>query len=345
MPSHNNGGNLAGLAAEAQCRIVSSAFRTAYRLIVGGFLLPVKGCPGEISMIEKHESKSFSTTVERYMQEARHTFMSVSGTLGLICAALPPALMFAFASHSALVPLIGQTGAITVAVALAIALEATGVKVAHTALDFFATWREGDKEALTGFIVATILTGIYLASGAIAIIEFDHNSTIRLAGLLSYAIAAIMYIGSGLEMMLHSRKAGTLTQLRHQLHEWRAKAEKLHLDLQEALHSLEVVSQANDAHEKQVADLTAQVQPLETRQVQLEKQNAELARTNQQLESQLAQLQESDRILQAFNPLVQDIGKLLAGNDLTQTEIASRHQTSESTVSRLKSQLNGKTGG
>jgi hypothetical protein len=59
-------------------------------------------------MIEKqivpHESHTFSSSVERYMQEARHTFMSVSGTLGLICAALPPAVMFAFASHKALVP-------------------------------------------------------------------------------------------------------------------------------------------------------------------------------------------------------------------------------------------------
>ncbi len=296
-------------------------------------------------MIDKHESKSFSTTVERYMQEARHTFMSVSGTLGLICAALPPALMFAFASHSALVPLIGQIGAITVAVALAIALEATGVKVAHTALDFFATWREGDKEALTGFIVATILTGIYLASGAIAIIEFDHNSTIRLAGLLSYAIAAIMYIGSGLEMMLHTRKTGILTHLRQQLQEWQTKAEKLQQDLQETSQQLQAVSKTNLAHEKQAQELEAKIQPLEICQVQLEKQNAELARANQQLESQLAGLQESDRILQAFNPLVQDIGKLLTGSDLTQTEIASRHQTSESTVSRLKSQLNGKTGG
>ena len=295
-------------------------------------------------MIDNPKSQSFSTTVERYMQEARHTFMSVSGALGLICAALPPALMFAFASHKALVPLIGQAGAITVAIALAIALEATGVKVAHTALDFFATWREGDKEALTGFVVATVLTGIYLASGAVAIIEFDHNSTIRLAGLLSYAVAAIMYIGSGLEMMLHSRKAGIIAQLRGQLQEWQSKAERLTHELQEAVRNLEVVSKANEARERQVADLNAKVQPLENQQAQLEKQNAELTRTNQQLESQIASLQESDRILQAFNPLVQDIGKLLAGNGLTQTEIASRHQTSESTVSRLKSQLNGKGG-
>ncbi len=296
-------------------------------------------------MIDKHESKSFSMTVERYMQEARHTFMSVSGTLGLICAALPPALMFAFASHGALVPLIGQTGAITVAVALAIALEATGVKVAHTALDFFATWREGDKEALTGFIVATILTGIYLASGAIAIIEFDHNSTIRLAGLLSYAIAAIMYIGSGLEMMLHTRKTGSLAQLRQQLQASQSKAEKRQQELQNMSEQLEAVSKANAVHEKQVQELEANLQPLTRRLDLLEKQNSELANANQQLESQIANLQESERILQAFNPLVQDIGKLLAGDSMTQTEIASRHQTSESTVSRLKSQLNGKTGG
>jgi hypothetical protein len=300
-------------------------------------------------MIEKQiiprESHTFSSNVERYMQEARHTFMSVSGTLGLICAALPPALMFAFASHKALVPLIGQAGAMTVAVALAIALEATGVKVAHTALDFFATWREGDKEALTGFITATVLTGIYLASGMVAILEFDNNITIRLAGLLSYAVAAIMYIGSGLEMMLHSRKAGILAQLRIQVQEWRSKAEQLQADWQEAHGKLETVSKANTDNERRVSELEAKAKPLEMRLAQLEKQNAELARTNQQLETNVAILQESERILHAFNPLVQDIGKLLAGDDLTQTEIASRHQTSESTVSRLKSQLNGKSGG
>jgi DNA-directed RNA polymerase specialized sigma subunit len=288
---------------------------------------------------------TFSTNVERYMEEARNTFTSVSGTLGLICAALPPALMFAFASHKALVPLIGPAGALTVAIALASALEATGVKVAHTALDFFATWREGDKEALAGFITATVLTGIYLASGAVAIIKFDNNSTIRLAGLLSYAVAAIMYIGSGLEMMLHSRKAGVLAQLRRQLQGWQVKAEKLQQDLQEVLTKLESVSKTNTENERQVAELEAQVKPLETRLAQLEIQNADLSSANHQLEIEVAALQESERILQAFNPLVQDIGKLLAGDDLTQTEIANRHQTSESTVSRLKGQLNGKLGG
>jgi DNA-directed RNA polymerase specialized sigma subunit len=94
-----------------------------------------------------------------------------------------------------------------------------------------------------------------------------------------------------------------------------------------------------------VAELEAQVKPLETRLAQLEIQNADLSSANHQLEIEVAALQESERILQAFNPLVQDIGKLLAGDDLTQTEIANRHQTSESTVSRLKGQLNGKLGG
>ena len=320
--------------------------------VAGGFLLHAENhLQGVDAVIENYETdgndnkKSFSNHVERYMREARNTFMSVSGTLGLICAALPPALMFAFASHHALVPLIGNMGALTVAIALAIALEATGVKVAHTALDFFATWREGDKEALVGFVIATILTGIYLASGAIAIIQFDDNPTIRLAGLLSYAVAAIMYIGSGLEMMLHSRKAGTLTQMRQQMKTWQAKAEDTQMNLQAATQAIEALETAKVQHESRMAELESKVQPLESQVEELEMRNAQLATANQQLESKIAQLQDSDRILQAFNPLVQDIGRLLTGDAMTQAEIATRHNTSESTVSRLKSQLNGHMGG
>lgn len=294
---------------------------------------------------EQNDERTFSATVERYMREARNTFMSVSGALGLICAALPPALMFAFASHDALVPLIGETGALTVAAALAIALEATGVKVAHTALDFFATWREGDREALAGFISATVLTGIYLASGAIAIINFDDNPTIRLAGLLSYSVAAIMYVGSGLEMMLHSRKKGAFTRMRQLMEEWRAKAEDFNNKLQETTKSIAALESANAQHESTIAELKSRVNPLESRVGELEKLNAELTNANQQLERRVLELQESHRILQTFNPLVQDIGRMLAGSEITQTEIATRHNISESTVSRMKSQLNGKGGG
>ncbi|MCA9925729.1 MAG: hypothetical protein KC421_25330 [Anaerolineales bacterium] len=293
----------------------------------------------------KDNERTFSSQVDHYMQEARSTFMSVSGTLGLICAALPPALMFAFASHHALVPLIGHYGALTVAIALAIALEATGVKVAHTALDFFATWREGDREALAGFVTASILTGVYLASGAIAIIQFDNNPTIRLAGLLSYAVAAIMYIGSGLEMMLRSRKAGAFTLMRQQMEAWQAKAKDLQTKLQAAAQSVGVLERTKAQHESRIAELESKVQPLERQVRELEKRNNQLATANQHLERQVAQLHDSDRILQAFNPLVQDIGRLLTGDAITQAEIATRHNTSESTVSRMKSQLNGKAGG
>ncbi|MCP4418900.1 MAG: hypothetical protein GY805_19970, partial [Chloroflexi bacterium] len=257
---------------------------------------------------------TFSTAVERYMQAARNIFMSVSGTLGLICAALPPALMFAFASHDALVPLIGHYGALTVAVALAIALEATGVKVAHTALDFFATWREGDKEALVGFITSVVLTAIYLASGAIAIVRFDDDPTIRLAGLLSYAIAAIMYIGSGLEMMLHSRKAGAFTQMRQLMEAWQAKAQAWQMKLKEATQTLEDLETSNSQYESEVAELARKMNPLERQVREMEKLNTQLETANQQLERQVAVLQDSDRILQAFNPLVKDIGRLLTGD-------------------------------
>ena len=255
---HGNGGKPSRAGGQAQ-RILSLVNITAYRLASWAvFLLYAENrLQGVDTVVKDSESKrngnnkTFSSHVDRYMQETRKTFMSVSGTLGLICAALPPALMFAFASHHALVPLIGHYGALTVAVALAIALEATGVKVAHIALDFFATWREGDREALTGFITATTLTGIYLASGAIAIIQFDDNPTIRLAGLLSYAVAAIMYIGSGLEMMLHSRKTGAFAQMRQQVDVWQSKAKDRQTRLQAITQSLEAVEENKSSKCKQ----------------------------------------------------------------------------------------------
>ncbi|MCP4419926.1 MAG: hypothetical protein GY805_25210, partial [Chloroflexi bacterium] len=179
----------------------------------------------------------------------------------------------------------------------------------------------------------------------IAIVQFDDDPTIRLAGLLSYAIAAIMYIGSGLEMMLHSRKAGAFTQMRQLMEAWQAKAQAWQMKLKEATQTLEDLETTNSQHESKIAELVSKVNPLERRVEELEKLSSQLASNKQQLERQVAVLQDSDRILQAFNPLVKDIGRLLTGDAMTQAEIAIRHNTSESTISRMKSQLNGKTGG
>jgi chromosome segregation ATPase len=154
-----------------------------------------------------------------------------------------------------------------------------------------------------------------------------------------------MYIGSGLEMMLRSRKVGAFTEMRRLMEEWRTKAEALQAKLNDATKTIETLESAHRQHESRIGELESKVNPLERQVRELEKLNAQLATANQQLEKRVAEAQESDRILQVFNPLVQDIGRLLVGDEITQAEIAMRHNISESTVSRMKSQLNGKGGG
>jgi len=63
--------------------------------------------------------------------------------------------------------------------------------------------------------------------------------------------------------------------------------------------------------------------------------------TIENLKAQLEQAKESDEVLKQFNPLVQDIGRMLSGSGMTQAEIATAHEVSEAEVSRLKAKLNG----
>lgn len=160
-----------------------------------------------------NENGWLSTKVETGMMEVRKSFLSLTGTIGLVAAALPPALMFMFATVNALKDDIGATAAWAVGIALGLALESAGVKISHVALDYFRLWREGDRDAGYLSAISWILTFLYLGSGAFAIYHFDSDATIRLAGYLSYLVAAIMYIASGLELLKDSRTNGAVAKL------------------------------------------------------------------------------------------------------------------------------------
>ena len=164
-----------------------------------------------------NEHGILSRYVEAGMSELRRSFLSLTGTIGLVAAALPPALMFTFAVTHALEPGIGSVKAWAVGVSLGIALESAGVKISHVALDYFRQWRDGDGEAQPLFLLSTLFTVFYLASGAIAIYYFDEDPTIRLAGWLSYLVAAIMYVASGLELLKDIRINGVVAKLQSML--------------------------------------------------------------------------------------------------------------------------------
>ena len=90
-----------------------------------------------------------------------------------------------------------------------------------------------------------------------------------------------------------------------------------------------------------VQEAEIQLKRIESRLQALETTVAERERNIQQLKSQLQAAQDAERIMKHFNPLVQDIGLMMAGAEMTQAEIAAKHGTNETAVSRLKSQLNG----
>lgn len=195
-----------------------------------------------------------SNFVENGMNEVRQSFLALTGTLGLLAAAAPPAIMFAFASFHALETVIGYSGALAVGIALAVALECTGVKISHVALDFFRLWRQGDNEALPTFIISALLTGVYLASGAGAVYFFDSNPVVRLTGFLSYAVAGIMYVASGLEMLFDARQGGMVARLKQAIDNLQAK-----YDSQTAM-----LGGATRKHDKALAELDKARQELVT---------------------------------------------------------------------------------
>ena len=152
--------------------------------------------------------------VEVASVEVQHSFISIIRTLGLIVAALPPAIMFSFAAYGALLPVIGQDGATWAAISLGISLEASGVVISHATLHFFGKWVNGDKRAAAYLKIAAPMTAAYIIMGVAAIWQFDKSEVIRITGTLAYAVALVMYAASALTIIAHGQEEGAIAKLK-----------------------------------------------------------------------------------------------------------------------------------
>ena len=158
--------------------------------------------------------KSLSHYVEVASVEVQHSFISIIRTLGLIVAALPPAIMFSFAAYGALLPVIGGNGATWAAISLGISLEASGVVISHATLHFFGKWVNGDKRAAAYLKIAAPMTAAYIIMGVAAIWQFDKSEVIRITGTLAYAVALVMYAASALTIIAHGQEEGAIAKLK-----------------------------------------------------------------------------------------------------------------------------------
>jgi hypothetical protein len=100
---------------------------------------------------------------------------------------------------------------------------------------------------------------------------------------------------------------------------------------QEQARAIDDTAQRLATAESRVTELESKVKDGETKLKESETRRKELDR----------QVKAATAPLQAVNPLAQDIIAMMAGDAITQAEIATRHGVSESTVSRVKSTLNG----
>lgn len=94
-------------------------------------------------------------------------------------------------------------------------------------------------------------------------------------------------------------------------------------------------------YESQLKEAVIEMKRVEKRVKELETAVAKRESEIERLERRIEELKEAGEILQHFNPVVKDIGRMLAGAEITQDEIAAAHEISPATVSRLKSSLNG----
>jgi hypothetical protein len=216
-----------------------------------------------------------SSATDWISTEVQHSFLSVIRTTGLIVAALPPAIIFSFAAYGALKQVIDPTGALWAAVMLGVSLEAAGVSISHNALRFFGLWRQGDVEAQRPFMAAVGFTAVYLLAGVLAIVFFDKHPTIRLTGVLAYAVAFIMYMASGLDILADERQDGTVATLKSQVKELVSEVGSLRGRLSAA------TAKANTAvteRDKALASVDAVVTERDTAVTERDKALAELSK-------------------------------------------------------------------
>lgn len=257
--------------------------------------------------------RNYTQIVDDTTRSLQDMFLSISGAVGLVVAALPPALMFGFASQHALVGAIGYAGSIAVAIALAAALETAGVKVSHNALSAFADWRRGDEKSKTDFYWLAALTMFYLAAGATAIFFFDDNPQIRLAGFLSYAVAGIMYIGSGFEFIRHEARQGIVARLQEEA----SKLQEETIALQETANQLQesarLAQQKTQQLQAELAEAQSQATEWQDKAHDLQAKLIKAQRQVTTLQSDNEAMQEAWSAWQHMNTNARTFAKLNAG--------------------------------
>lgn len=90
--------------------------------------------------------------------------------------------------------------------------------------------------------------------------------------------------------------------------------------------------------ESRVQELANQLQASETRAQEAESREQA---SDRRLKAVEKELQQERQKLQVVNPLAQDVIALMTGAGMSQREIATKHNVTESHVSRLKASLNG----
>ncbi len=85
---------------------------------------------------------------------------------------------------------------------------------------------------------------------------------------------------------------------------------------------------------RQLKEATGKLQEMESRLKEMKD------RANK-MQGELQEWKERGRAVTHLNPVVIDIGLMLAGDPITQKQIADRHNLTETEVSRLKARLNG----
>ena len=130
--------------------------------------------------------------IERAFQIIRDVFVILIMTTGLILAPAPPAIILSVAVAASLNVIIGGTWSIIVGVTLGLILEAAGVTSAHTAIKFY---NDGERDK---FYISAVVSTLYILVGISSILLFDTNPVIRIAGVVAYLVAPMIYVSTAL---------------------------------------------------------------------------------------------------------------------------------------------------
>lgn len=146
-----------------------------------------------------NQKKSAVDSVRVVFGALSDTFVIVISTIGLIVAALPPAIIFGTALSNSLSVSIGRASGVAAGFGLGVALEAAGVISAHNAIKFYVEWvRHRVRGAEGKFYASAAIVFIYTVIGIVSIVIFDSDQSIRIGGIVAYLIAPMIYVASGM---------------------------------------------------------------------------------------------------------------------------------------------------